>query len=434
MSTNIFKLEAVRDLIVDKQPTAVVVADTNVVVGWPDFTKWKTSLGEVIFVLAAIINVELQILKSKNRDKEGCDPASVAARAFTELCKKGAIHRGTHVSGVGWFISVPIPMEDRMTPALKQWTFATQAYGSPDLMFLLLAMELGQLSVAPVVLATADNGLFGLASGHGVPAYHFRGFPMNDLGESLPEPSALSGLDWEQLKSAIGQAAKKDAVGADLTLTSKREIHRSFGQTAMDILNERPLPKDPLLLAEGVGTVHLDKEVPFSWCVSYSEWDYAFLCPDEGSPDEEGESQPFDPRPAFFTQVHVDFGGREDEVSDDIKRALEEKLEMLAFPLAGWLGMPTILDAESIIKFFLYITYLEESLSSKGGTEDDVKGEFAEEYRAASSLADFGAGTVFWRLGLDPEQSKVGDSLKKLLVALTASWSVGERIAIQLAI
>ena len=135
-----------------------------------------------------------------------------------------------------------------------------------------------------------------------------------------------------------------------------------------------------------------------------------------------------------MAQAYLDFGGREDEVSHEIKGALDDALETLTFPLAGWLGMPTILGPESIIKFFLYTTYLEESLSSKGGTEDDVKREFAEEYRATSNLADFGAGIVFSRLGLDAEQSKSGDSVRKLLVALTASWSVGERVTIEVVV
>jgi hypothetical protein len=220
------------------------------------------------------------------------------------------------------------------------------------------------------------------------------------------------------------EAEKKKTIEVALILTSKREIPRSFGRDFEQWLEESPLPGSPLLFAEGAGT--LDRDMAFSWALSYSELDYQFLRPGAGSE--------WDPQPEFLTQVHLDFGGREDEVSENIKKALEDALETLTFPLAGWLGMPTIVGPESIIRFFLYITYLEESLSSKGGTEDDVKREFAEEYKAASSLADFGAGTVFWRLGLDPQQSKVGDSLKKLLVALTASWGIGDRITIQVAV
>jgi hypothetical protein len=425
MSENIFDLEAVRDLIVDKQPPAVIVADTNIVMDWPDFAKWGTPLDEVVFVLPAIINVELARIKRRNKDTKGLDPASKAVRAYRDLCKKGAIHRGIHIGGVGWFVSVPIPMEDRMIPALKQWGIAAQGFGSSDLMFLLLTVELAQLSIAPVVLATTDSGLFGFASGNGVLAHYFEGFPMNNLGATLAKLPRPAGIDFKQLMSDIRQEAeKKKTIEVALVLTSKREIPRSFGRDFEQWLEDSPLPESPLLFAEGVGT--LDRDMPFSWALSYSEWDYPFLCP---SADNE-----FDPRPEFFTQVHLNFGGREDEVPSNVRQALEETLEMLTFPLAGWLGMPTILSPESIIKFFLYNTYVEESLSSKGGAEDDVKSEFAEEYRAASDLADFGAGIIFMRLGLDPQQSKVGDSLKKLLVALTASWGIGDRITIQVAV
>lgn len=425
MSTNIFNLEAVRDLIVEKQPPAVIVLDTSVPTANPDFTKWSTALGEVVFVLPAIINVEWEGMKRRSRDKKGLDPASEAVRAYRDLCKKGAIRRGVHLDGVGWFVSVPFPPEDRVAPALKQWGIAARYYGSPDLMFLLLTAELAELSVAPVVLATKDGGLFGLASGNGIPAYCFEGFPMTDLESTLAQLPPPAGIDFRQLVADIKhEAEKRKTIKVALVLASKREIPRAFGRDFEQWLEDRPLPESPLLFAEGTGT--LDGTVAFSWGLSYSEWDYPFLYSAGG--DES------DPRLEFLAQAYLDFGGRGDAVSDDVKKGVEDALETLTFPLAGWLGMPTILDPESIIKFFLYITYLEESLSSKGGTEDDVKGEFAEEYRAASSLADFGAGTVFWRLGLDPEQSKVGDSLKKLLVALTASWSVGERITIQLAI
>lgn len=425
MSADIFDLQAVRDLIIDKHPPVIIVADTNVLVDWPDFAKWGTSLGEVIFVLPTLINLELRRLKMKNQEKAGRDPATKAIRAYRDLCKKGPIHRGIHIGGVGWFISVPFPMEDRVAPARMQWKPVVEAYGPLDLMFLLVTAELAQLSSAPVVLATADNELFDFASGHGVPAHYFEGFPMANLEARLAELPRRAGIDFRQLMSEIRkEGEKKKAIKVNLVLTSKREIPRSFGRDFEQWLEDSPLPESPLLFAEGVGT--LDRDMPFSWALSYSEWDFPFLCPNA---DNE-----FDPRPEFFTQVHLDFDGREDEVSDVVKGAIEAALETLAFPLAGWLGRPTILGPESIIKFFFYITYLEESLSSKGGPEDDVKREFAEEYRTASGLADFGVGIVFTRLGFDPEQSRVDDSLRKLLVALTASWGVGDRITLPLAI
>lgn len=422
MSASIFDLDAVRDLIVDKQPVAVIVVDTNILIDYLDFTKWKTSLGVVIFVLPTLINIELERIKRKNQDKQGLDPASEAIRAYRDLCRKGSIHRGIHLDGVGWFVSVPIPMEDRVAPALKQWATAGQ-YGRPDLMFLLLTMELAQLSSAPVIFATTDSGLFGIASGHGIPAYYFQGFPINDLNESLSKLTPPAGIDFKQFMSDIQQEAEmKKAVTVDLILTAKREIPRSFGQTFEQWLEDSPLPQSPLLFAEGIGT--LDRDFPFSWSLSYSEWDYPFLSPNAG--------QEFDPRPEFLPEVYLDFGERKHEVSDDIKKALEEKLDMLTFPFAGLLGLPTVIGPESILKFFFYITYLEESLSSKGGTEDDVKSEFAEEYRAASSLADFGARIIFWRLGIDPKESRVDDSVRKLFVAFTASWGIGDRKVIQL--
>ena len=425
MSDNIFDLEAVRALIADKQPLAVIVADTNILIKWPDFAKWNTSLGEVIFVLPTFINLELQRIKMKSQNKGGRDPASEAIRGYRELCKKGPIHRGIHLGGVGWFVSVPIPEEDRVAPARRQWAPIAQVYGSSDLMFLLVTKELAPLSSTPVLLATADSGLFGLVSGQGIPAYYFQGFPITDLGESPSEPPLRADIDWNKKLSDILEEAKKRIISVDLILTSKRAIPRSFRRTFEQMLEDSPLPKSPLLFAEGVGTLRLDRDMPFSWALSYSEWDYPFLSPNA---DEE-----FDPRPEFFPEVHLDFGGREHEVSDGIKKALEGKLEMLTFPFAHWLSLPTILGPESILKFFFYITYLEESLSSEGGTEDDMKREFAEEYRGTSNLADFGARIIFWRLGVAPQESRVGDSLRKLLMAFTTSWGIGAKRVIQLA-
>ena len=136
MTDDIFDLEAVNDLIIDKQPPAVIVVDTSIVINNPDFNKWGTSLGEVIFVLPALINIQLAIIRRRNQSKKDPRPVGKAVRAYSELCKKGMIHRGIHLDGVGWFISVPMPMEDRVAPALKQWRMAARAYGSMDVMFL----------------------------------------------------------------------------------------------------------------------------------------------------------------------------------------------------------------------------------------------------------------------------------------------------------
>ena len=422
MSTNIFDLGAVKELIVDKQPAAVVVMDTNVVMDYPEFAKWNTSLGEVMFVLPALYNLEAERVKRKSQDKESRAAAIQAIRAYSDLCEKGLIHRGIHVDGAGWFISVPLPMEDRMTPALKQWAWVVQEYNRPDVLFLLLTMELAQLSCAPVILATGDQGLHGFASGQGVTAHRVQGFPMTISKASLPEPPS-SGIDFEQLKAYLKrEAEKKKVVSVELTLAARREIPRPFGRTLDHLLEDIPLPDSPLLLAEGTGAV--DRQVPFSWALSYSEWDY---------PRPEAEEGP-DLRTEFFAEAYLDFAGREHEVSDDIKKALAEKLERLTFPLAGWLGSPTVLGPESILKYFFYITYVEGSLSSQGGTEDEMKKEFAEEYLEASSLADFGARVVFWRLGVDPEEGRVGDALTRLFVALAASWDIGNRTTLHLVI
>jgi hypothetical protein len=179
-----------------------------------------------------------------------------------------------------------------------------------------------------------------------------------------------------------------------------------------------------LLLAEGVGTVRLDKDVGFSWALSYSEWDYPFLLPDT--------HEELEPQPGFWPEAHLDFGGRDHEVPDDIRVALAKRLEMLTFPLAEWLGLPTVLGPESVLKFFFYITYLEESLSSEGGTEDDMKKEFVKEYRETSDLANFGARIIFWRLGIDPQENRAGDSLRRLFAALTSIWNIGDIRVIRL--
>jgi hypothetical protein len=283
---------------------------------------------------------------------------------------------------------------------------------------------LTKLSVKPVIFAATDNELFGFASSHGIPAHYLRDFPMIGLEATIAKLPPPSGIDFKQFASFIQQEAEKKTIEVALVLTSKREIPGAFGRDFEQWLEDKPLPESSLLFAEGTGTV--DGAEAFSWGLSYSDWDYPFLYPAGG--DES------DPRPEFLAQAFIDFGAHGGEVSDETKKALEGALETMTFPLAGWLNMPTILGPESIIKFFLYITYLEESLSSKGGSEDDVKGEFAEEYQATSNLADFGAETVFWRLGLDSQQSRVGDSLKRLLVALTASWGIGERVTIEVAV
>ena len=81
MSDNIFALENVKKLIEDRKPPAVIVADTNIVIDWLDFSRWETSLDDVVFLLPTFVNVEFQRLTT---------PATVASPLILHGDEKGS--------------------------------------------------------------------------------------------------------------------------------------------------------------------------------------------------------------------------------------------------------------------------------------------------------------------------------------------------------
>ncbi len=50
--SDIFDLENIKELVDTEHPSAVIVADTNVLMDNPVFSKWQTHLADPVFVLS----------------------------------------------------------------------------------------------------------------------------------------------------------------------------------------------------------------------------------------------------------------------------------------------------------------------------------------------------------------------------------------------
>jgi hypothetical protein len=423
--SDVFNLRKIQELIKDKKPNAIILADTNLIMTEPDFSNWHTSCGEVLFVLSDVVILELHNLKNKRKKDDRTEfetytAAQKASRSICELYSSGYITDGIHVKSVGWFISVPSPKESEIGCELKERDSIVKAFGTADAKFLLLAKQIFEtIPNTPTVFATADKLLFSIISSNGIPAYIFKGFPIADLNRYTVRKPALKAVDWNEILANVQKTIETKSVEVALTLTSKRTIPKWLWITTNHSSDSS------LLVAEGHGVINFGKGIGFSWSLPYSEWDYPFLRPEQ--------ADQLYPKPRFLSKTaYLDFSGHDNDIPAKVTKKLAEIMTLCSFPWAHTVGFPTILNPVSVIKYFFHVTYFVEKLYEKASTDDEIALEFAEAYIEAPSFEDFGI-KIFARLACNlDDEDRTSEALYQLFTALKNCWNVGESRTIRI--
>lgn len=414
----VFELSKVRQLVDDNRLTTILIADTNILMKEPDFSKWKVSDSEVMFIISDVTIMELEIIKHRKKDEqEACKVARQAMRSIGELFSKGKIVDGIYINNVGWFISVPSPKESKIWSELKELNSIVKAYGEPDTKLLLLTGEI--LETIPdiqAIFVTADMGLFNIVCSHGIPAYLFKDFPITEFGAYALKTQLDAGISWDRVLEDIQRDTETRSINVALTLTQKSTTW------PWDAI----LPaKTPLLLAEGYGVINVGKGVGFSWSLPMSEWNYPFLA------DQANEYAEF-----YSKLAYLDFSGRDSGISEEVTKKLAEQIAQCAHPFAHLAGLPTLSNPVSIVKYFYHSIYFKEELweeepelfghmFSEEDALEQFEEQFGEEYKKASSFEGFGI-RIFASLAANFEEDKTPEGLRLLFTALRNHWNVGE--------
>lgn len=410
-----FKIDNIQKILEQEKIDVAFLIDTNVLMNYPGFNSWRTSLNErVLFILTDLIPVELEHIRSRRgssnvKAQASADKASRAARSLTELFSKGTIQEGINIGGIGWFISVYAPKESQLSAELAELDSVVKAFGPTDVKEILLTKQLNE--TFPDLLSyflSAESNLCNIMSARGLPAKVFRQFPIELNNDEISGIRAKRKLNWDKELESIQKQMAKDVIEIELLLRGKRMIPGDY------LKSDLRWPDSPITLAEGSGSV---SGVAFEWSLPFSAWDYPFWRVE----DTEESS----PSPSFWIgKASLDFGVNQLKLDQRILDQIASRIAEATLPFAGSLGLPCLQDTISIMKYFFYIQYGINKLYAN--SEQDFRADYIE----AGGFVSFGVGRIFYALacgeGIDGED-KSWDTLVDLFRILTQSWQVGER-------
>jgi hypothetical protein len=176
-----------------------------------------------------------------------------------------------------------------------------------------------------------------------------------------------------------------------------------------------------VIIAEGYGRIHLSKEneVFFNWRVPYKNWISEGLAHDK----IRGECCPIDlsvvdeenlPLQAMYMDIDdLEFFGKEDVISDELKQELVNKLFVCGTPFSIAEGMPTFQSPICMAEYHAItkrsINQIEESSPGVKSNEPDSSDDYAglrerlsqmisnSDQEGISALLD--SVTGFWNIG-----------------------------------
>jgi hypothetical protein len=414
MST-VFKIDNIKNFLEQEDVEVAFLIDTNVVMDYPEFNKWRTSLsGKVLFILTDQIPVELEHIRSRrsSTDVKAQASAEKAARAVNglgQLFRKGNIQEGINIGDIGWFISVYVPKESDLTAELRELDSIANAFGPSDATEILLTKQLHEtFPDLPSYFLSGDINLCNIMSVRGLPVKLSRGFPIELSSDEITRAHAKRKLNWDKELESIQKQMAKDVVEVELLLRAKRMIPGDYLKADVRWSDSQ------ITVAEGSGSVD---GLAFEWSLPFSAWDYPF------SRIEDTEEST--PSPSFWIgKASLDFGYGELKLDQKTVEQIADKIAECTLPFAGSLALPCLQDTISIMKYFFYVQYMNNKLYEN--SEQDFKADYIE----AGGFAHFGVGRVFYALacgeGTDGED-RSWDTLVDLFSILRQSWEVGER-------
>ena len=411
----VFRIDNIQNLLEQENIQAAFIIDTNILMDYPAFNDWQTSLnGRVLFIITDLIPVELEHIKSRRRSnaeaQASADKASIAVNSLGELFKKGNIQEGINISGIGWFISVYAPKESELGAELTELDSIVKAFGPTDATEILLTKQLHEIfpDLSSYFLS-GDVNLCNIMSVRGLPVKLLRQFPIELSSDEIAGVRVKRKFDWDKELQSIQKQMVKDVIEIELLLRAKRMIREDYLKSDLNWSDSQ------ITLAEGSGSVN---GLTFEWSLPFSAWDYTFL-----RIEDTDESTP---SPGFWIgKASLDFCSNQSKLDQKIIEQIASKIAACTLPFADSLGLPCLQDTISIMKYFFYIQYMNNKLYEN--SEQDFKADYIE----AGGFAYFGVSRIFYALacgvGILEGEDKSWDTLVDLFRILRQSWQVGER-------
>jgi hypothetical protein len=188
-----FKIDNIQNLLEQEDIEAAFLIDTNVLMNYPEFSDWRTSLnGRVLFILTDQIPVELEYIKSRrsrssnDETRASAHKASRAANSLGELFNKGDIQEGINIIDIGWFISVYVPKESGLVAELSELDSIVNAFGPTDAKEILLIKQLHEtFPDLSSYFLSGDINLCNIMSVRGLPVKLLREFPIEISSDEI---------------------------------------------------------------------------------------------------------------------------------------------------------------------------------------------------------------------------------------------------------
>jgi hypothetical protein len=393
----------------------------------PDFSQWKTSVNDPLFVCSDIVIMQLEKIKHDPNKTEGKrEKARAALRGIRNLYSKGQIECGISLKGIGWFISLHSPQESEIKPALAELRLIRETYGDEDTKFIVLTRELDRaIEDVPIVFLTGDIGLSNLLSNESL-SVHFSGtFPV-----SFPGVHALKKeIDWESVLETAQYQIEENSFEVDLRLDVKKLVSKNLLPNWFSKQNRYSADLS-VPFAGGSGVIRpktLSGPIDFTWELAYANWEFPFSMQEETTRLHKAIA-------LGAISPYLDFKGKEAVLTQKEREDIEDAIKSLTEPLQSDTERPTIQDPVSVMKYFLYFKYLSLGLYDEAGSWEEAERKFEDEFTASKGLVDFGvyrflSGVASGDYGYDEEPGKTPDFLEvleQLVSALGNCWSIGE--------
>jgi len=417
----IFDLTGIKHLIKETHPSAAIIVDTGIIMQESDFSKWKTSFENPLFVLPCIMGLELEHLKNKPDSRH---EASTASRKIFEICRGGHIAEGIYQEGIGWFVSTPLPARESLLSGLEQLNTKVKVIGQIDTELIILCKELMQnITDIPIIFATSDINLYNAVQFIGINSFLFKGFPMNDMLNQI-SPGPEKKVNWDNILEDIQIEAVRRRVQVDLTLRSKGCAPKWI--TA----GNETFPR--IIVAEGTGVIHAVVDIRFSWSLPFIPWDFPEKNPALAEKPVENNhtlQSSQNMSKLRLETTHLDFGGLEPAVSPNLLNALVQKLNNCASPLAYIEDMPTVQDPASVTRQFFLFEYIFQERGFQNRIPPESLEAFENNLKTPANLLKW---AYYWFYDRETTREEQKTSFSEYLHAMESCWSIGDTVRIDL--
>jgi hypothetical protein len=304
--------------------------------------------------------------------------------------------------------------------------FLVKSLGKSSTNLILMTRELSEnVSGIPIILLTKNRELLQAASFTGLKTLLFQGFSRIEV-DITGQGMKSEYLNWDNILKNIQVDTENRVIQVELTLLSK-----SCAPKWIISSNDNP-ENPPVVVAEGTGIIHGEKDLRFTWTLPFLACDSTDLeeeSSDDSDQEAEGGISSPDTEDLDLGTVYMDFGGLENTVSPVLYQTLEKKLNECASPLAFMEDMPTVQDPLVVMKQLLIFEYAFQNRHSQLELSQKNLEEFEQQLKSGENLLNW---AHYWLKDREADASEVDISFSEFLNAMKSCWSIGDTFKIEL--